>query len=374
MLEHKCDKCGVELGYKGLCFKCKAEEERNKTLALTDDEIKEIINKYVKDLKEKNVDKELLNGIYIYDLIAYRNIDLKDIAKKALKKKIYYPEVFYYKASEEIRDELIKRIRATKDYSEGANLLSCLAMQGDDVALDCLYDFEMNPREWRKKLYVDPSVYAECAGWTFDNEKKRQILNFDKCYYLDKAQSKEEKEQSPIIIASLRDDNCPECGCRNIDMAIIDGRDEKLKFIGVDGIIKASCCPNCVTYNITYSKYDLKGGSDILPFNKESENYYASEENYIEEEELTSMHNNNYILSKNEVPLFYGAFDDTLNTIGGFANWVQDWEYMKCPICGKKMKYLMQIHWHTIESMAEGTLFIEICTDCNITAMLHQQT
>ena len=374
MLEYKCDKCGTELGYKGLCFKCKAEEERNKTLALTDDEIKEIINKYVKDLKEKNVDKELLNGIYIYDLIAYRNIDLKDIVKKALEKNIYYPEVFYYKASAEIRDELIKRIKATKDYSEGANLLSCLAMQGDDVALDCLYDFEMNPREWRKKLYVDPSVYAECAGWTFDKDKKRQILNFDKCYYLDKAQSKEEKEKSPIIIASLRDDNCPECGCRNIDMAIIDSRDERLKFIGVDGIIKASCCPNCVIYNTTYSKYDLKGGSEILPFDKESENYYPSEENYIEEEELNSMHNNNYVLSKNEVPLFYGAFDDTLNTIGGFANWVQDWEYMKCPRCGKKMKYLMQIQWHTIESMAEGTLFIEICTDCNITAMFHQQT
>ncbi|ANN64833.1 hypothetical protein SZ47_06310 [Brachyspira hyodysenteriae] len=374
MLEHKCDKCGTELGYKGLCFKCKAEEERNKTLALTDDEIKDIVSKYVKNLKEKDIDKELIDGIYIYDLIAYRNIDLKDIAKKALEKKIYYPEVFYYKASEEIRDELIKRIRATKDYSEGANLLSCLAMQGDDAALDCLYDFEMNPREWRNKLYVDPSVYAECAGWTFDKDKKRQILNFDKCYYLDKAQSKEEKEQSPIIIASLRNDNCPECGCRNMDMAIIDGRDERLKFIGVNGIIKASCCPNCVIYNTTYSKYDLKGGSKILPFDKESENYYPPEENYIEEEELNSMHNNNYILSKNEVPLFYGAFDDTLNTIGGFANWVQDWEYMKCPSCGKKMKYLMQIHWHTIESMAEGTLFIEICTDCNITAMFHQQT
>ena len=87
MLEHKCDKCRTELGYKGLCYKCKAEEERNKTLALTDDEIKEIINKYVKKLKEKDIDKELLNGIYIYDLIAYRNIDLKDIAKKALEKK-----------------------------------------------------------------------------------------------------------------------------------------------------------------------------------------------------------------------------------------------------------------------------------------------
>lgn len=374
MLKHKCDKCGTELGYKGLCFKCKAEEERNNTLALTDEEIEKLISKYVKDLKEKNIDKELTKGIYIYDLIAYRNIDLKDIAKKALEKKIYYPEVFYYKASEEIRDELIKRIKATKDYSEGASLLSCLAMQGDDVSLDCLYDLEMNPREWGKKLYVDPSSYAECGGWTFDKDKKRHILNFDKCYYLDKAQNKEEKEKSPIIIASLRDDNCPECGCRNMDMAIIDGRDERLKFLGADGIIKASCCPNCVIYNTVYSKYDLKGGSEILPFDKNSDNYYEAEENYIQEEELNSMHNNNYILSKHEVPLFYGAFDDTINTVGGFANWVQDWEYRTCPSCGKKMKYLMQIHWHTIENMAEGTLFIEICTDCNITAMLHQQT
>ncbi|ASJ21308.1 hypothetical protein [Brachyspira hampsonii] len=374
MFKYKCDKCGLELGYKGLCFKYKAEEERNKTLTLTDNEIKEMISKYVKNLKEKDVDKELIKGIYIYDLIAYINIDLKDVAKKALEKEIYYPEVFYYKASEEIRDELIKRIRATKDYSEGANLLSCLAMQGDDVSLDCLYDFEMNPREWRNKLHVDPSIYAECAGWTFDKDKKRQILNFDKCYYLDKAKSKEEKEKSPIKISSLRDENCPECGCQTMDMVTINGRDERLKFIGVDGIIKASCCPNCVTYNTTYSQYDLKGGSQILPFDKESENYYHSEENYIEEEELNLMHNNNYILSKQEVPLFYGAFDDTLNTIGGFANWVQDWEYIKCPNCGKKMKYLMQIHWHTIESMAEGTLFIEICTDCNITAMFHQQT
>ena len=146
MLEHKCDKCGIELGYKGLCFKCKAEEERNRTLALTDDEIKEIISKYVKDLKEKNVDKELLNGIYIYDLIAYRNIDLKDIAKKALEKKIYYPEVFYYKASEEIRDELIKRIKATKDYSEGANWEKRTTPWGQRSRLSIRYD--------ENKIYV----------------------------------------------------------------------------------------------------------------------------------------------------------------------------------------------------------------------------
>ena len=279
MLEHKCHKCGIGIGYEGLCFRCKEEEIRDKILALTDDEIKEIINQYVKNLKENNADKELINGIYIYDLIAYRNIDLKDIAKKALEKKIYYPEVFYYKADKDIRDELIKRINETEDPSQGASLLSCLAMQGDDKALECLYNLEIHPKEWRKKLYVDPSIYAECAGWTFDKDKKRQILNFDKCYYLEKAKSKEEKDKSPVTIASLRDDNCPECGCRNIDIAIIDGRDERLKFIGVDGIIKASCCPNCVTYNTTYSKYETKwqvtANLDGSLYDENGKYYYA---------------------------------------------------------------------------------------------------
>ena len=86
------------------------------------------------------------------------------------------------------------------------------------------------------------------------------------------------------------------------------------------------------------------------------------------------MQNNNYILSEHDVPLFFGAFSESINTIGGFANWVQDWEYMKCPSCGKKMRYLMQIHWDSIDNCSEGTLFIEICTDCSITAMFHQQT
>ena len=46
----------------------------------------------------------------------------------------------------------------------------------------------------------------------------------------------------------------------------------------------------------------------------------------------------------------------------------------QCPECGRKMKYLAQIHWDTIEDCAEGTLFIEICPDCKIITMFHQQT
>ena len=75
-----------------------------------------------------------------------------------------------------------------------------------------------------------------------------------------------------------------------------------------------------------------------------------------------------------ESTLFYGAACDDVNTIGGFANWVQDAEYTICPHCGKPMKYLAQIQWDTVYDCAEGTLYVEFCPDCQILSMQHQQT
>lgn len=69
------------------------------------------------------------------------------------------------------------------------------------------------------------------------------------------------------------------------------------------------------------------------------------------------------MLGKAPVPLFYGAEFLDLNTIGGFANWVQDWSYTTCPDCGKPMKYLAQIQWDTVMDGMEGTLYIEVCPD-----------
>ena len=155
---------------------------------------------------------------------------------------------------------------------------------------------------------------------------------------------------------------------RIIDILVIDGRDEKFSFLGLDGIITASCCPNCVTLSEGISnRFNLDGTNEILEYDGE-------EENYFREDIIDEMVNNRFVVSDKEKPLFYGAFTDDVNTIGGFASWVQDWEYRECPECGKKMKYLAQIHWDTIMDSAEGTLYIEICPECKIITMFHQQT
>ena len=48
--------------------------------------------------------------------------------------------------------------------------------------METLLELERNPRPWRKSLYVDPSSYAQCGGWTFDKDGHRTQLNFNTCY------------------------------------------------------------------------------------------------------------------------------------------------------------------------------------------------
>ena len=95
---------------------------------------------------------------------------------------------------------------------------------------------------------------------------------------------------------------------------------------------------------------------------------------YIQPEDYQKLTGNPFVLGKTDVPLFYGAACEDVNTVGGFANWVQDWEYVTCPRCRKPMKYLAQIQWDTVFDCAEGALYVEFCPDCQIVSMQHQQT
>ena len=99
-------------------------------------------------------------------------------------------------------------------------------------------------------------------------------------------------------------------------------------------------------------------------------------ENYLGDEGLAELVNNSLVLAERHVPPFYGAYYEGVSTIGGFANWIQDWQYLECPECGRPMKYAAQIEWDMLfdEYGGEGTLYLEICPDCHIAGLLHQQT
>ena len=369
-LTYACPGCATLLRYDGLCWKCKAEQERKEVLGWSPEQIKEKQNGLVQNIQRlaDMKDPELTD---FWKLLSYRDAITPKIQRAALAAKVFYPCELYYHAPEDVRDGLLATLLETEDPHEAGHLMSCLAMQGDDKALETLLELEQNPRPWRKKLYVNPSIYAQCGGWTFDREGRRIQLNFNTCYPMVKGAP---GEASPACIGRSREDTCPHCGGRMVDMLVLDGRDERLKFLGLNGILTAACCPNCVGFleGPAFNRFTLDGGVEVFP----SKLYDGAEkmECYIRPEDYEALAGNPFVLGAEAVPLFYGAEFLALNTIGGFANWVQDWEYAACPHCGKPMKYLAQIQWDTIVEGMEGTLYIEVCPDCQIVSMQHQQT
>lgn len=366
-MKYQCPICGASLGYQGLCWKCRAEQERNAVLAWTDEEVEKKVQNIIAHAERlEDWDSEEFRDACM--LQAFRGVCPPELQRVVVQADIQSLERFCYHAPADVREMLIERLYQAEDAHEAANLMCCLAMQGDEQALTALFELEKNPRPWRKKLYVDPSVYAQCGGWTFDQQGQRQVLNYDTCYALEKGDRQTDQAAS---IGRPREDYCPHCGCRMVDILVLDGRDQRLKFLGVDGIITATCCPNCVGFTeASFSRFTLDGGSIPMP----SKLVIDSIENYVGEDGYTELTTNTYVLGQKPVPVFYGVGGEDVHTIGGFANWVQDWQYTICPECGKPMRYLAQIQWDMVMENMEGTLYIELCPDCHIVSMQHQQT
>ena len=369
-LKYTCPGCGTPLGYEGLCWKCKSEQERKAALAWTPEQIAEKQRNLIQNI-QRLADMEDPEFADFWQLLGYHDAITPEIQRVALAAEVFWPCEIYYHAPADVRDGLIHALLSAEYSSAAFNLMSCLAMQGDDKAMETLLELERHPRPWRKGLYVDPSSYAQIGGWTFDREGQRIQLNFDTCYPMVKGTT---SEKSPVRIGRAREDICPHCGGRMVDMLVLDGRDERLRFLGLDGVLTATCCPSCVGFlkGPAFNHFTLDGGVEIFP----SELFDGEEKMdcYVRPEEYKALTENPFVLGKSPVPLFYGCAREDVNTIGGFGNWVQDAEYTICPHCGKLMKYLAQIQWDTVFDCAEGTLYVEFCPDCQIVSMQHQQT
>lgn len=372
-LEYHCPGCKTALGYEGLCWRCKAEQERKRVLEWTEKQVEN---------KQKNL-AENIQGISNYkspewtdfwNLLRYRNAITPAIQRAALAAGVFEPAELYYHAPKDVRDGLMNALLNTDNCNAEDELMKCLAMQGDDKVLDTFYEMEKKYQTGQSGEHINPMLYVHWGGWSFDKDGRRIPLTYDVCYPIVKGRK---GEKSPVRIAQVRQDTCPHCGGKMADMLVLDGRDERLGFLNMDGIFTAVCCPDCVKFldDAAFNRFTLDGGVEVLP----SKLFNGSEkrECSIGPEDYQALAENQFILADKPVPLFYGSGIDVNNdenTLGGFGNWVQDCSYTSCPDCGKPMKYLAQIQWETLWDGSEGTLYIEVCPDCRIVSMQHQET
>ncbi len=360
-----CQTCGAEIYFEGICYKCRAEKKRQEYLALNEMEIKSRIQVICERAEELDKFEDIYDDFI--SLFCFRGIEAAPVARAAAAKNIYYPDMIYYNAAPDTRDLLIERLVSTADSGEANHILCCLAMIGDDVVRQKFIELDTNPLPWREKLYLDPTAYAMGGGWTVDKAGNKEPLVYDTCYQLVAGNKNDDKAVE--LCKPRAGETCEKCGCQVMDMLSLDGRDERLAFLETDGVVKAVACPNCATMSEgIFCRYTLDGDSQII------KNDSFAEENYFDADAIKDLAANSYVLDRQPSPIFYGCGDDVVNTVGGRANWVQDFAHLNCPECGKHMKYFAQLQWDTVFDSAEGTLYFELCRDCRIIGMLHQQT
>ena len=145
-------------------------------------------------------------------------------------------------------------------------------------------------------------------------------------------------------------------------MLVIDGKDERLAFLGLHGKIKIKYCDSCLPWEeFLYCKYEEDQESTVI--------HHTNGCGELCEEEMINKQKP-FIISKKPVSNCYcDPFDKC--AIGGAPSFVDDAKFASCPNCGKRMKHLAQLgeEWTTC-----GTEYIQICTDCKIAAVTYQQT
>ena len=93
-----------------------------------------------------------------------------------------------------------------------------------------------------------------------------------------------------------------------VDMLVLDGRDERFRFLGLDGILTATCCPSCVGFlkGPAFNRFSLDGGVEVFP----SELFDGAEQTdcYVSPEEYKALTENPFVLG--EAPDVYKRQDE----------------------------------------------------------------
>jgi len=369
--EYKCEECGRTIYYKGVCYKCRQREEREGYEALSEAEAAAKIDAIIEAIDDGFYDSD--EAYDFSNLLAYRGVSTEKLAEAAAQAGVYYPCEIYLDASAEARAKLIALLMAP-ECPEANHILQCLAIAGGDDVLEAFIELEKSPRPWAGDLHVPPSVYAQAGGWTFDEAGARIELNYGQCFPVFEAHPGEKgkggDKGSAVSAATPREDVCPVCGGNLTDILVIDGNDERLAFLGLPGIVKIPICPMCATLcERTIVRYTPDGDS-VMELVKPYQDCSR-----MPDSEYAAMTANKFELASAPVPVFFShGADESAITIGGFANWIQDFQYDACPDCGKTMRYFASVPWSALSDFSEGTLYLEICPDCRVISVIHQQT
>jgi len=355
---HLCPKCKQRTIYfDGICYECRQKEKLEFYEGLSEDEIKKRQKNILAHIDELDKFDEIYSDLtYIFYL---HDICDEQIINELTKNGEYYPPEIYKKASEGLRDELINRLSSEENIVKLNHILSALAWQGDEVVRELFFRLYGAPKPWRAKLHVDMDGYAQVAGWSFDSSGKRRSLVFDKCFVCEPSKNAD----ASIKFKATNDEKCKFCSGEMVELTI---KKESLRQFGLelknDAVLKF--CPTCIGLVQYFCQND--GNSVQIETVGEGES-----EDYVREA-VAVLDGQNFELAS-EVCAHYSHMIDSEILLGGYPQWLQDTEHLACPKCAKTMKYLAQIPFGALAD-AEGTIYMQICDECEVVGANFQCT
>ena len=105
-LKYTCPSCGTPLGYEGLCWKCKCEQERQAALAWMPEQIVEKQRNLIQNI-QRLADMEDPEFADFWQLLGYHDAITPEIQRVALAAEVFWPCEIYYHAPADVRDGLI---------------------------------------------------------------------------------------------------------------------------------------------------------------------------------------------------------------------------------------------------------------------------
>lgn len=163
-LKYTCLGCGTPLGYEGLCWKCECEKSRKTALGWMPEQIAEKQKNLIQNI-QRLADMEDPEFTDFWQLLGYRDAITPEIQRAALAVEGFYPCELYYGAPDDVRDALITALLETDSSQNAAELMSCLAFQGDDKAMETLLELERNPGPGaRVSMWIRPAMPSAEAG------------------------------------------------------------------------------------------------------------------------------------------------------------------------------------------------------------------
>jgi len=370
----QCHECERKIYYDGLCCNCKERKKREKFQAMSETEVAAAVDTIIAEIvyidywvqKDSNPEKCKECEEKFFGLLAYHDISTVKIAEAALREGVYYPFELYRDAEPEVRKQLIAQLMKP-DCANSHAILHCLANAGGDDVLLAFKELGTHPLPWSNTLHSPILDYPHGNGWAINQQGNRVELIYRECWPVLQVAA-DAKTDMAVSAATLREDRCSRCGSLLIDLLTIDGTDKRLAFLGISGKVRIPICPMCVCYCEPYIIRYTPNSDSVIEL---GEPFRDSEK--IPDSDYEEMTSRCFQLAKKPESVFFAnGNDESIITIGGFARWVQGRQYDTCPDCGKMMRYIASVPWDAWYECAEGTLYIEICTDCQVISVFHQ--